>query len=83
MSQPQQHLKTMKVFQSTKRHLKEKIPCLACHDAHGISSTQGTSVHVKYISIISVGTVMHLFYLTNMAKVVYKKIDVGSCPETT
>lgn len=30
-------------FPKHKKHLQEKIPCSACHDAHGISSAQGTS----------------------------------------
>ncbi|MFC1761244.1 multiheme c-type cytochrome [Planctomycetota bacterium] len=29
-------------FSGHTRHLAERIPCSACHDAHGISSAQGT-----------------------------------------
>lgn len=31
-------------FSKHKEHLKEKISCSACHDAHGISSAQGTTI---------------------------------------
>ncbi len=31
-------------FPKHSEHLKQAIPCSACHDAHGISSTQGTSI---------------------------------------
>jgi hypothetical protein len=30
-------------FPKHKKHLEKEIPCSACHDAHGISSAQGTS----------------------------------------
>ena len=30
-------------FSKHKKHLEKEIPCSACHDAHGISSAQGTS----------------------------------------
>jgi predicted CXXCH cytochrome family protein len=31
-------------FSKHSEHLKEEIPCSACHDAHGVSSSQGTSM---------------------------------------
>jgi len=32
-------------FPGHKRHLDQRIPCSACHDAHGISSAQGNSAN--------------------------------------
>jgi len=36
-------------FDKHEKHLKEDIPCSACHDAHGISSAQGTSTNNSHL----------------------------------
>ncbi len=37
-------------FKEHKKHIQgEKAPCSACHDAHGISSTQGTSTNNTHL----------------------------------
>ncbi|MFQ6034431.1 MAG: cytochrome c3 family protein [Sedimentisphaerales bacterium] len=36
-------------FPEHAEHLKEEIPCSACHDAHGISSSQGTSLNNSHL----------------------------------
>ena len=36
-------------FSKHEKHLEEKIPCSACHDAHGISSSQGTTVNNSHL----------------------------------
>jgi predicted CXXCH cytochrome family protein len=36
-------------FPKHRKHLEEEIPCSACHDAHGISSAQGTSTNNSHL----------------------------------
>jgi len=36
-------------FPGHKRHLDDRIPCSACHDAHGISSAQGSSTNHSHL----------------------------------
>lgn len=36
-------------FPKHREHLEEEIPCSACHDAHGISSAQGTSTNNSHL----------------------------------
>ena len=36
-------------FTKHRIHLEEEIPCSACHDAHGISSAQGTSSNNSHL----------------------------------
>jgi predicted CXXCH cytochrome family protein len=36
-------------FPGHKRHLDQRIPCSACHDAHGISSAQGDSTNHSHL----------------------------------
>jgi len=36
-------------FPHHEEHLKEEIPCSACHDAHGISSAQGTRFNNSHL----------------------------------
>lgn len=36
-------------FTQHQRHLKEQIPCSACHDAHGISTAQGTATNNSHL----------------------------------
>lgn len=36
-------------FPQHRMHLEEKIPCSACHDAHGVSSAQGTSTNNSHL----------------------------------
>jgi predicted CXXCH cytochrome family protein len=36
-------------FSKHEKHLGEEIPCSACHDAHGISSAQGTSTNNSHL----------------------------------
>ncbi|MFH1717295.1 MAG: cytochrome c3 family protein [Planctomycetota bacterium] len=36
-------------FPKHEEHLNQEIPCSACHDAHGISSAQGTSVNNSHL----------------------------------
>ncbi|MBW7989981.1 MAG: hypothetical protein FVQ84_08205 [Planctomycetes bacterium] len=36
-------------FPKHRKHLEEKIPCSVCHDAHGISSAQGTSISNSHL----------------------------------
>jgi hypothetical protein len=36
-------------FDKHEEHLKEDIPCSACHDAHGISSAQGSSISNSHL----------------------------------
>ena len=34
---------------SSSKHLRENITCSACHDAHGISSTQGNAINNSHL----------------------------------
>ncbi|MHC4703395.1 MAG: hypothetical protein ACYTFQ_22745, partial [Planctomycetota bacterium] len=36
-------------FPQHRKHLEDKIPCSACHDAHGISSAQGSSTNNSHL----------------------------------
>lgn len=36
-------------FPKHSKHLEEEIPCSVCHDAHGISSAQGTSLNNSFL----------------------------------
>jgi ribosomal protein L40E len=36
-------------FAAHRQHLENEIPCSACHDAHGISSSQGTSLNNSHL----------------------------------
>ncbi len=36
-------------FPEHEKHLSEEIPCSACHDAHGISSAQGTRINNSHL----------------------------------
>lgn len=36
-------------FSEHSRHLEEEIPCSACHDAHGISSAQGSRIKNSHL----------------------------------
>ncbi len=36
-------------FPKHREHLQQEIPCSACHDPHGVSSTQGTSVSNSHL----------------------------------
>lgn len=36
-------------FPKHRKHLQEQIPCSACHDAHGISLAQGTSLNNTHL----------------------------------
>lgn len=36
-------------FPQHQRHLNEQVPCSACHDAHGISSAQGTRTNNSHL----------------------------------
>ena len=36
-------------FPQHEKHLKEQIPCSACHDAHGISTAQGTATNNSHL----------------------------------
>jgi len=48
-------------FPKHRKHLEAKIPCSACHDAHGINSSQGSSINNSHlinfdITIVRVGS---------------------------
>ena len=36
-------------FPEHKKHLSEQVPCSACHDAHGISTAQGTTLNNSHL----------------------------------
>ncbi|MCF7974574.1 MAG: hypothetical protein K9N55_12215 [Phycisphaerae bacterium] len=44
-------------FPGHKRHLDQRIPCSACHDAHGISSAQGSSTNHSHLINFDTGIV--------------------------
>ena len=44
-------------FPKHSEHLQEEIPCSACHDAHGISSSQGTSTANSHLINFDTGIV--------------------------
>jgi hypothetical protein len=44
-------------FPGHKRHLDDRIPCSACHDAHGISSAQGDSTNHSHLINFDTGIV--------------------------
>jgi hypothetical protein len=44
-------------FPGHKRHLDQRIPCSACHDAHGISSAQGSSTNHAHLINFDTGIV--------------------------
>lgn len=44
-------------FPGHKRHLDQRIPCSACHDAHGISSAQGNSTNHSHLINFDTGIV--------------------------
>jgi len=36
-------------FTAHREHLENEVPCAACHDAHGISSSQGTGLNNRHL----------------------------------
>lgn len=44
-------------FPVHREHLESQIPCSACHDPHGISATQGTSLNNSHLINFDIGIV--------------------------